>query len=200
MRAPTTLGNCYCASEKLLGFQSKFRGTKRCLDPKTSNWILKQWKIFQKFSMLQAIFARILQSADKFCRIFPHKMSEFSMFYKKNWLHAWMHAFCIFYLHVQIGFSSFKSSALHQLLCLIVGFHKWWVRGLSWCAPARSNAKNNILNTPIMVNPSSLKFVLLCTVGTTFKLFSSWTRWRAAVPNIGGESKSSGSKFYSPQV
>ena len=44
--------------------------------------------------MLQAVFARILQSADKFCRIFPCKMSEFSMFYK---LFGCMHA-CI--LHV----------------------------------------------------------------------------------------------------
>ena len=44
--------------------------------------------------MLQAVIARILQSADKFCRIFPCKMSEFSMFYKKF---GCMHA-CI--LHV----------------------------------------------------------------------------------------------------
>ena len=52
--------------------------------------------------MLQAIFARILQSADKFCRIFPCKMSEFSMFYKKK-LAVCMDAFCMFYLHVQLG-------------------------------------------------------------------------------------------------
>ena len=44
--------------------------------------------------MSQAVFARILQSADKFCRIFPCKMSEFSMFYN---LFGCMHA-CI--LHV----------------------------------------------------------------------------------------------------
>ena len=44
--------------------------------------------------MSQAVFARILQSADKFCRIFPCKMSEFSMFYN---LFDCMHA-CI--LHV----------------------------------------------------------------------------------------------------
>ena len=44
--------------------------------------------------MLQAVFARMLQSADKFCWIFPCKMSEFSMFCKKF---GCMHA-CI--LHV----------------------------------------------------------------------------------------------------
>ena len=44
--------------------------------------------------MSQAVFARILQSADKFGRIFLCKMSEFSMFYN---LFGCMHA-CI--LHV----------------------------------------------------------------------------------------------------
>ena len=70
-------------SEKFLGFQSKFRGRKRFSGPENIRLNPQTMKVFSKFSMLQAVFARILQSADKFCRIFPCKMSEFSMFYKK---------------------------------------------------------------------------------------------------------------------
>ena len=74
------------------------------LDPKTSNLNPKTMKDFPKIFMLQAIFARFLKSADKFYRIFPCKKSEFSMFYKTN-LATCMHAFCMFYLHVSLGYS-----------------------------------------------------------------------------------------------
>ena len=49
--------------------------------------------------MFQAVFAKILQSADKFCRIFPCKMSEFSMFYK---LFGCMHACFLHVLSVRL--------------------------------------------------------------------------------------------------
>ena len=82
--------------EKTSRFQSKFEGRKQFFfDLDASNWILKQWRIFQNFPCCKKIFARILQRADKFCRVFPCKMSEFSMFYKKKI--GRMHA-CIFHV------------------------------------------------------------------------------------------------------
>ena len=50
--------------------------------------------------MLQAVFARILQSADKFCRTFPCKTSEFSMFSK---LFGCMHACILHVLSVRLS-------------------------------------------------------------------------------------------------
>ena len=76
-------------SEKFFGFQSKFRGTKRILDPENT-----------KFNPRTV---EDLQSADKFCRLSPCKMSEFSIFILKK-LTASMHALCMFCLHVSLGY------------------------------------------------------------------------------------------------
>ena len=84
-------------SEKLLGFQSKFRGRKRCSGSENIKLNPQTMKDFSK--IFQAIFARILQSADKFCRIFPCKMSEFSMFCKKF---GCMHARILHVLSVRL--------------------------------------------------------------------------------------------------
>ena len=65
--------------------------------------------------MLQAVvFARILQSADKFCRIFPCKMSEFSMFYK---LFGCMRACILHVLSVRLTRGAIKEKCFLLLCC-----------------------------------------------------------------------------------
>ena len=60
---------------------------------------------FKNFPCCRQFFARILQSADKFCRIFPCKMSEFSMFYK---LFGCMHACILHVLSVRLTREHYK--------------------------------------------------------------------------------------------
>ena len=58
------------------------------------------------FFMFQAFSARFLQSADKFCMIFPCKMFEFSMFYEKF---GCMHKFILHVLSARLTKVSFHT-------------------------------------------------------------------------------------------
>ena len=51
----------------------------------------RKFKSFFKIIHVAGIFCKISQPVDMFCRIFQSKMSEFSMFSKRIWLHACIH-------------------------------------------------------------------------------------------------------------
>ena len=61
-----------------------------------------------QFFMQHGRFAEMFHVAWKFCKNFQCKMSEFSMFFLKKKLAAYMYSFCMFCLHISTA--SFRLS------------------------------------------------------------------------------------------